>query len=432
MKTYLIGYVGNSKTSAVKSLAKKLANNTYYYLFLLLVFFMPLYKKVVPFIIALLVLNWLIEGKYKYKFQLIINNRYRFYILLFSSIYLIYLIGLIYSSNFQYAFFDIEVKLSLLIFPLIFSTIDDVFLTKRKIKYLFAGFIAGCLVGTLVSFGNAIYNFYQSGSLHEFYYSRLPFFHHPSYFAMYLNFSIALLIYNLWKNYHDLSKLKIVLFIILILYFQLFIILLSSKAGIISLIILLIVSVIYVFIKKSSFIIGFILMLFLSCIFIFLKVLPYPAQRLETAGKILQKSDTILKDTNEGTGERILIWRSSLEIMKNNIFFGVGTGDVKDALIEKYNDNKIQLAIEKKLNAHNQYLQTFITLGLFGFLVLALILLLPLIYAIKQTDYIYIVFLIIMIFNLLVESMFETQAGVIYYAFFNSFLFYISKTINPK
>ena len=249
---------------------------------------------------------------------------------------------------------------------------------------------------------------------------------------MYLNFSIALLIYNLWKNYHDLSKLKIVLFIILILYFQLFIILLSSKAGIISLIILLIVSVIYVFIKKSSFIIGFILMLFLSCIFIFMKVLPYPAQRLETAGKILQKSDTILKDTNEGTGERILIWRSSLEIMKNNIFFGVGTGDVKDALIEKYNDNKIQLAIEKKLNAHNQYLQTFITLGLFGFLVLALILLLPLIYAIKQTDYIYIVFLIIMIFNLLVESMFETQAGVIYYAFFNSFLFYVSKTINPK
>ena len=46
------------------------------------------------------------------------------------------------------------------------------------------------------------------------------------------------------------------------------------------------------------------------------------------------------------------------------------------------------------------------------------------IYAFRKKHLLYLLFLGIIAFNLLVESMFERQAGVVFYALFNSFLFY--------
>jgi len=84
-------------------------------------------------------------------------------------------------------------------------------------------------------------------------------------------------------------------------------------------------------------------------------------------------------------------------------------------------------AFKLELNAHNQYLQTMITLGIIGLIVLLLNLILPALYSMEQKHYLYLVFLILIGFNLLFESMLETQAGVVFYAFFNAYLFAIKK-----
>jgi O-antigen ligase len=109
----------------------------------------------------------------------------------------------------------------------------------------------------------------------------------------------------------------------------------------------------------------------------------------------------------------------------------VGTGDVKDALYVKYAEKGMDAALDKKLNVHCQYLQTFVALGIAGFAILVLMLILPGILAVKRKDKLYLLFLCIFALNILVESMFETQAGVVFYAFFNAFLF-ISMTVNQK
>jgi O-antigen ligase len=76
------------------------------------------------------------------------------------------------------------------------------------------------------------------------------------------------------------------------------------------------------------------------------------------------------------------------------------------------------------LNAHNQYLQTYIALGIPGILLLMILLAFPGWIAFRRIHFVYFCFLAVFAFNILVESMLEVQAGVIYYAFFNALFFF--------
>lgn len=134
------------------------------------------------------------------------------------------------------------------------------------------------------------------------------------------------------------------------------------------------------------------------------------------------KNNVIDNTTTESSKVRLLIWQTSAEIIKDNFLFGVGTGDVKDVLMSKYKEKGLTGAYKENLNAHNQFLQTFIALGLPGILLLLASFVFPFILAIKTRNYIYLAFLIIVFINFLTESMLETIAGVMFYAFFNSLL----------
>lgn len=410
------------------SIDKRLATHhkITYYIVLLLVFLMPLYKKVIPYVITLLFVNWLLEGNFKERFKLMISSRTRLLTLSFALFYVVYLLGMLNSVNIEYGLFDLEVKLSLFLFPLLFATMSDEVFNEKRIYNILHAFIIGCVVGTVVCFANSIYNFYYSHSYAEFYYSKISFFHHTSYFSMYLNFAVAILIYFNLNKSHKLSEFQNITYAFLVLYFHLFIVLLSSKAGVISLIVVYAASIVYAFTQRKKIILSLYLFLLLGSFFVFLAAFPNSIKRILVSKNAVQQS-SINTDTKEGTAERLLIWQSSFEIIKKHFVFGVGTGDVKDYLMQKYEEKDIKCAIEKKLNAHNQYIQTFITLGLVGFAILIFSLLLPAFSALRNNQILYFLFIVIVAFNILVESMFETQAGVVFYAFFNAFLFSIRK-----
>jgi hypothetical protein len=87
----------------------------------LIAFFMPLYGKALPPLIALLLLNWLVEGHFRRKYEDLKKN---WYIFLISPVlfYLMHLVGMTYSTNYAFGWFDMEVKLSLFVFPLLIAT----------------------------------------------------------------------------------------------------------------------------------------------------------------------------------------------------------------------------------------------------------------------------------------------------------------------
>jgi O-antigen ligase len=95
-----------------------------------------------------------------------------------------------------------------------------------------------------------------------------------------------------------------------------------------------------------------------------------------------------------------------------------------------YKERGMKGAFEHQLNAHNEYYQVFISLGIIGFILLLVTLYFPFIFAFRTGNTIYLLFLLIVVLNFLTESMFETQAGVMFYAFFNSLLCF-SKNNKP-
>jgi O-antigen ligase len=213
--------------------------------------------------------------------------------------------------------------------------------------------------------------------------------------------------------------------IVLQIFFSIIIFLLSSKAGIISLIFIYLFYILFNIFSQKKYKIGLLtLVVLIFGTILLLKVLPFVKDRFTVASYAIKNNSNAIKSDGESNADRIIIWGISVNIIKQNLLFGVGTGDVKDVLLNEYKRNEIDFAYKKKLNAHNQYLQTFIALGLPGIIVFLLCFLLPIIFSIKHHYYLYLMFLFLFAFNILVESMFENQAGVVFYALMNSFLFF--------
>ena len=102
----------------------------------------------------------------------------------------------------------------------------------------------------------------------------------------------------------------------------------------------------------------------------------------------------------------------------------MGTGDAKDKMLETYKERGMQSEYENKLNSHNQFLNTFIALGITGLISLVLCLMIPAYYSFKEKYFLFLAFVGIAGLNFLFESMLERQAGVIYFAFFYSLLYF--------
>jgi len=148
------------------------------------------------------------------------------------------------------------------------------------------------------------------------------------------------------------------------------------------------------------------------------KLFPSPFERLKVAFKVTASSESIDKTDAESTAVRILIWKESIKLIHQNILFGSTAGDANDKLIEAYQKEGLTGALIKKLNAHNQFLQTFIGTGLLGFVLLLLMTIGVFIYGLVKKNYILSLFSLLITFNFLVESMLQAQAGFIFFVFF--------------
>ncbi|MGQ9847171.1 MAG: O-antigen ligase family protein, partial [Bacteroidales bacterium] len=139
------------------------------------------------------------------------------------------------------------------------------------------------------------------------------------------------------------------------------------------------------------------------------------------------KTDRNDAATTKSNDARWLIWQAGLAVVKENPILGVGTGDVKDALIDEYAKRQMLGAIEKKLNAHNQFLETAVGQGIIGILVFLFVFLIPFIKALKEKNIVWMLFLLLISFNFLFESMLNTQMGVFFFAYFYSFFIFEHK-----
>lgn len=390
-----------------------------YYLLLLLAFLIPLERKLIPPVIILLFVSSLLNGSFKFKEKK--------GILVLILLYVTYAVGLIYSTNLKYGLFDIEVKLSLLLFPLMF------FVSKIEMKKIadniLNSFIDGCFVASILSLVSAAIQCYLYSDINSFFYGELALYGHSSYMAIFLCFSSALIyIRNIKQNNAIKFPLKD---LFLLGLFSIMIFFLISKTGIISILLIHFGFIGYLIIKNKLYLKGTVALVLISTLlFAGYKAIP------EVNNRFNELFNTVLServDKNSTSAIRKEIWQTSVNILVQHPF-GVGTGDVKDVLIENYTEVGLNYAAEKELNAHNQFLQTALATGVLGLLVLLVMIIYPLYYAIKNKHIIYIIFLCLMTINFLTEAMLETLAGVVFYAFFNTLFYatFVHEKFNKK
>jgi O-antigen ligase len=117
---------------------------------------------------------------------------------------------------------------------------------------------------------------------------------------------------------------------------------------------------------------------------------------------------------------RLAKWYFTIEAGQQSWLFGTGTGDDEDALLDTYKKNNFKEGYIPRFNAHNQFLQTWLGLGIIGLIILILNLFIPLFLAFKERNLYYCIFLILIISFCLTESVLCRQHGVVFYSFFNS------------
>ena len=127
---------------------------------------------------------------------------------------------------------------------------------------------------------------------------------------------------------------------------------------------------------------------------------------------------------------RLEFWETAFKIIQKNPIIGVGTGDIKDAFQEQYKKDNSLLEEQYRRRSHNQYITFCATFGLIGLLIFIFFLLAPLLF-LRNYRSAYWCFWLIAALSFLTEDTLETQAGVTFFAFFNS-LFLLNQSPKKK
>lgn len=120
--------------------------------------------------------------------------------------------------------------------------------------------------------------------------------------------------------------------------------------------------------------------------------------------------------------QRFFYWETGWNLWKENLLVGIGTGDLKDAYEKVYDDLPYKVDEKFRLRTHNQYLTMAVTMGIPGLLLLLFyVLAIFITKGYKEQSLLAISFLVIMAASFFSEDTLETQSGVTFIAFFQTY-----------
>jgi O-antigen ligase len=289
-------------------------------------------------------------------------------------------------------------------------------------------FVVSTLVASLVCLGYAFHRnnyfetFWQPYWFYWSYYDLTEIIGvQPNYLAIFAGLSIIILFHFIMGSAS--RRAKVVMYG-MILYLAGFIILLSGRTAMLAMIMIVSAGYLWYFYKTGRLLRGLFVaggVVIVTGIVVW--QIPIMRERLLQTFDIKQQTEWI-NQMGDGQGSlgsiRLAKWQSSLNIIKHNWLIGVSPGDTQDKLHEQYVALNFTLGIEEHYNPHNQYLQTWVALGIIGLAVFLGTLIVPFRKALAQSDYLYIAFIVLFAISCTTESVLERQVGIIFYALLNA------------
>lgn len=360
-------------------------------------------------------------------------------------LYVLMVLSLIWTGNFEATVSGLQKEVLFLLIPLAFLLVPNLgrIDTQKTVRF----YSLGMVLYALYYFGNAIFRYIQTGKTAVFFYHELVTLDlNAIYVSVFASFSMFYFIsLNEKKTFERVS----------ICILAVFIFLLSSK----SIIFIDFLLIIYFYINFSdtqnsvklltiASVTGFLLF---SLVFV-KEIRERFLIEYETAFVDNTLNDDIgngnvynvsLKqawnsekfEQNHffpGTAMRIYQIRIFKEMLQeqNILLTGFGLESSQESIRNKTKEHNLYPGYGE-FNFHNQYIQTFAELGIFGFFILVAMLFLNIKNALKDKNFLHIVFSLTMIILFLTESFFCRQRGIVFFIILYS-LFNVVKRPTPE
>lgn len=315
-------------------------------------FSLPLSVALSNVIMGFIVFFWLLRKDFNNDWNLLKENNVVKAILLFV---LIHFIALIWTNDFILGLYILKKELKFLLIPIFM-----LFIKKEHIKYYIASFLLAMSISEIFSYliWFEIIEPFKSASV----LNPTPFMSHISY-NPFLVIASYLLCYSFLFNKNMEKKLKF-LYLLFIITISINVFITGGRAGQVMYFFMLIILVFQYF--EKQFIKSFFMSLFLV-ISIFL--LAYNTSTIfnKRVNLTYHNVTNFEKNKNTSVGLRMLFTLNSIDIIKNNLLIGVGTG----AFGSEYKKiNKINSPTSPNTtNPHNMYIFVFTQFGIIGFLI---------------------------------------------------------------
>ncbi len=242
---------------------------------------------------------------------------------------------------------------------------------------------------------------------------------HPTYFGMYLCFAIAIL----WLHGGQYVGKRLWISVTLQLFLFISLILLMPKSAVLALAVLFVYAFLKVFQigKLQKLWLALALIVGLSTLYV---VFPIVQQRMD---EVLFFANGHAPDVrNNSMDMRHVIFKEDMVLLKKHWLLGLGPSGLQEQLNLLFFVSSFYAGHALgTFNTHNEYLNQWLSFGVFGMLLFLLILFLHVRKAIHHHHTLYLFLLIILMVTFLTENALSRQHGVVFYSLFTSLFFFV-------
>jgi len=356
-------------------------------------------------------------------------------ILLGILLYFILLVSIIYTSNLQDGFFELEKKLSFFLLPLVLSTFT---ITQQMLEKVMKVFVYSCLVGLAICLVVAVVKNFEYTSernlpwtyIHHwnftYHYLSGAIGIHAIYFSLYLSFCFFICLLEL-INYHKVLRINKFLILLLLIFIFYCLILLSARTVLLTTFVLLL-AILFLYFRSHNQIKLFFATLIILLILVTIITYLNDVTRIRFLNLINFISGSKVELFSGGLDLRLRQWSAIYNcVIKTNPILGIGVGDAHESYNLAYKVYNIQKALGHNYNAHNMFIEITATNGLIGLSTLLGYLALSTKQSILEKNFLHLLLLLLISAAGVTESILNTQKGIIFILFFNSIFLLANK-----
>lgn len=334
-----------------------------------------------------------------------------------GAFYLYLALSLFWSDHPDLGLRQLETKTSFLLAPLFLLAGKGIYPSDTR-TWVLKSLWWACLSAIAIALAYASWRSWQAGAFYElndfgrryfFAYTHLasPLMH-PGYLATYLGIGLFA---TVELHQAEAKANKRWAYRISALVFLVFMVLLQARINLIALFMVIVLAALFIAWKRKAYLWLALPLVPLLALGLFM-ALASPEMR----SRYVQMPDfdyDIEGDQFNSATYRLAEWKCAAQLVEATVWTGTGIGDNQIALLETYRENKFWQGLEKKYNAHNQYLESMIIGGLPALLLLLWALIYSMIRAGRQSDYLALWSLVFIAICMITESMFERMWGVL-------------------